>query len=215
MISFNFKHSIKYNEHEVYTIDTLHLNPRYLFQKTNKIPFIFCFYKAKYGRDPEGLKFDIRTQANTQLKIIDTATIFEIFQNGSDLVLVHARGRYYYVGKGIICNSEGDIICMITVTNSFYNDFDPYIPVTDVNISKHFTLRINIPLIQMPINSHVYRYIKRFYSSLSFSVYYTHNIVGDIFLNTQLPNFSTQDEQSEYLNKVKEEFIQDFLTSQV
>lgn len=208
MINHEWNTTIPYMGHP-FALDLASLNPDpdFIIQKTDRIPFINCFVPR------EMLEF--RMWYRQFKRMVGVSTLIEIFKNGSEIVWVHTRGRYYFAGKGIILDDTKQIIALVVVSNDYFENFDRSLSPTDDEIKRHFSLILNLDLLKKDEHRQLYSQLRHLFTQCNMDIIQTSNPGKDSFARLRIPRFRSISERQNFLHELQIGIINTILTSEV
>jgi len=177
---------------------------RFLVKKGDRIPYLLCFTQGREIRIPK--------QNNCFFKTMDLETVIRVFQEGNEVIFVPVRYRHYYVGKGIILDSNFNVLAMITVTEQYYHIYVETGELTMDHILEHFTLVVNTAFETQSEHKSLFARFRKLYKSQPFNIHFTRNPQRDSFVSYSPPVFETISARQEFIEDFKKAFAEDFLT---
>ncbi|SEW21777.1 hypothetical protein SAMN05428988_3248 [Chitinophaga sp. YR573] len=209
MVNQNFLSTIRIGERTISLVpdQTISNSCKFIASAGNRIPFILCFTSLGYLTLPSG--------PNGYKRLFDTDIVIQIFQDGSEIIKIPIRNRVYYVGKGIIMDSEFNILAMLTVTEEFYHFYMEFTELLPDHISKHFTLVISNKFEKQKEFKTLYAKFRKLYKGQTINLHFTKNPEYESFVHLKVPYFSTMEERKEYIEKFTTDVIENVLISQV
>jgi hypothetical protein len=181
----------------------LSLEDRFIFSRGNRIPFIACFTKLGSLQIGES-KYVFRRR-------MDSDSVLEIFQSGSQVVHISIRFHSYYVGKGILLDEKLNVLAMLTVSEEFYNRFVSFNELNEEDL-RHFTLVFNHSFETDPSHRTLYSKFRKCYKSAKMSRHFSRDPEFESFARIVIPAFTTLPERQEFIAATTDRVFEGLLT---